>query len=283
MSAATTREERARRKRQVQQQAQQLAMNGEWEAAIELNQEILEATPNDVTALNRLGKAFSELGRYGEAYASYHQSITIDPANQIARRNLQRLEPLKNLESDDTPTERRHTQARQTMFIEEIGKTRVTELLGLADNTTLARMTSGDQVELRVEGKQVVVYSEDGLRMGHLEPRLAQRLIGLINGGNRYSAAVTVVEPGLLRVIIRETFQHPSQAGRLSFPVDNKPLTPRAYTRASERLYAADDTDLYSDDDEAEDAEETEPEEDEEFTETEEVLTEEPEEEERSI
>ena len=281
MSAATTREERARRKRLVQQQAQQLAQNGDWEAAIELNREILETTPNDVTALNRLGKAYSELGRYGESYASYHQSITIDPANQIARRNLQRLEPLKNLEADDTVTERRHTQARQTMFIEEIGKTRVTELLGLADNTTLARMASGDQVELRVEGKQMVVFSEDGLRLGHLEPRLAQRLIGLIDGGNRYSAAVTVVESGLLRVIIRETYQHPSQAGRLSFPVDNTPLTPRAYTR--DRLYAPDDTDLYTDDDDVEDTEETEPEEDEEFTETEEVLTEEPEEEERSI
>ncbi|MFN8542523.1 MAG: hypothetical protein U0232_34215 [Thermomicrobiales bacterium] len=283
MSAATTREERARRKRLVQQQAQQLAMNGEWEAAIELNREILEAAPNDVQALNRLGKAFSELGRYSESYASYHQSITIDPANQIARRNLQRLEPLKNLEADGSVTERRHTQARQTMFIEEIGKTRVTEVLGLADNTTLARMASGDQVELRIEGKQVIVYSEDGLRLGNLEPRLAQRLIGLIDGGNRYSAAVTVVEPGLLRVIIRETYQHPSQAGRLSFPVDNKPLTPRAYTRASERLYAADDADLYSDDDEVEDTDETEPEEDEEFAETEEVLTEEPEEEERPI
>ncbi|MFN8536080.1 MAG: hypothetical protein U0232_01215 [Thermomicrobiales bacterium] len=72
MSAATTREERARRKRLVQQQAQQLAMNGEWEAAIELNQEILEAAPNDVQALNRLGKAFSELGRYSESWPSYH-------------------------------------------------------------------------------------------------------------------------------------------------------------------------------------------------------------------
>jgi tetratricopeptide (TPR) repeat protein len=280
MSAATTREERARRKRLIQQQAQQLALNGEWAEAIKLNQEVLEATPNDVTALNRLGKAYSELGRYSEAYNAYNQSFEIDPANQIARRNLQRLEPLKNLQADDQAPERRHSQARQTMFIEEIGKTRVTELLKLADTTTLARMTSGDQVELRVEGKQVAVYSEDGLQLGRLEPRLAHRLIALIAGGNRYSAAVTVVEPGLLRIIIRETFQHSSQAGRLSFPVSSKPLTPRAYTRATERLYAADDTDLYGDDDEAEDTDDAEPEEDEEFAETEETLgADEPEEE----
>lgn len=279
MSARTASEERARRKRLIQQQAQQLAMNGEWEAAVTLNQEVLEGTPNDVTALNRLGKALSELGRYGEAYTAYNQSLELDPANQIARRNLQRLEPLRDLQADEQ-AERRRSTARQAMFIEEIGKTRVTELQALADNTTLAKMTSGDQVELRVEGKVVSVYSEDGLRLGQLEPRLAQRLITLIGGGNRYSAAVTAVEPGMLRVIVRETYQHPSQVGRLSFPVDSKPLAPRAYTRATERLYATDDQDLYGDDDDdTDDAAETEPDEEEEFTETEEVLTGEPEEE----
>lgn len=276
MSAATTREERARRKRAVQQQAQQLALNGEWTEAVSLNQEILTATPEDVPALNRLGKALSELGRYGEAYEAYSKSYKIDPANQIARRNLQRLEPLKNLAVDASIAERGHAQARQTMFIEEIGKTRVTELLHLADATTLARMISGDQVELRIEGRQVGVYSEDGARLGQLEPRLAHRLITLIEGGNRYSAAITVVETDLLRIIIRETFQHASQVGRLSFPVDGKPLTQRAYTRATERLYAADDTDLYSDDDEAEETEETE--EEEEFAEADETMAEEPEE-----
>ena len=277
--ASVENQEKARRKRLVQQESQQLAMNGEWEAAVALNQKVLGTTPNDVTALNRLGKAQSELGRYGEAYASYERSLEFDPVNQIARRNLQRLEPLKNTQADEQSAERRGSQARQTMFIEEIGKTRVTELLTLADNTTLARMTSGDQVELRVEGKAMVVYSEEGLRLGQLESRLAQRLISLLAGGNRYTAAVTAVEPGMLRVILREVYQHSSQLGRLSFPVDNKPPAPRAYTRASERLYANDDQDPYGDDDDGDEVEEADPEEDEEFPETEETLTEEPEEE----
>jgi hypothetical protein len=83
----------------------------------------------------------------------------------------------------------------------------------------------------------------------------------------------------MMRVIVRETYQHPSQAGRLSFPVDNKPLAPRAYTRATERLYADVDQDFLNDDDEAEETEETDAEEEEEFTEAEETLAEEPEEE----
>ena len=277
---STTRaEEQSKKRRVVLQQAQQLAANGQWEEAVELNREILEGQPNDVAALNRMGKALSELGRYGEAHQSYSQALELDPANQIAKRNLQRLEPLKDQDSAAAMAERRRTQARQSMFIEEIGKTRVTELQGLTDNETLARMTSGDQLELRIEGKRLVVYSEDGLRLGHLEPRLAQRLLSLMAGGNRYSAAVTAVEPGMLRVILRETYQHPSQSGRLSFPIDNKPLAPRAYTRATERLYAGDDADFLSDEDDAEETDEAETEEEEEFADTEEVLAEEPEEE----
>lgn len=261
-------EEQSRRKRMQIQRAQQLAASGEWTAAVELNREFLSENPNDVAALNRLGKALSELGRYGEAHASYSKSLELDPANQIARRNLLRLEPLKDQEGGDTQAaERRRTQARQSMFIEEIGKTRVTELIERADNATLAKMTSGDQVELRTEGRNIVVYSEDGLRLGRLDARLAQRLIPLIEGGNRYSAAVTAVEAGMIRVIVRETYQHPSQAGRLSFPVTNKPIAPRAYTRATEHLYGPEDRDFLTDDDEAEDRDDTETEEEEELAE----------------
>ena len=259
-------EEQSRRKRMQIQQAQQLAASGEWQAALDLNNEFLNENENDVAALNRIGKALSELGRYGEAHASYGKSLELDPANQIARRNLQRLEPLKDQEGGDAQAaERRRTQARRSMFIEEIGKTRVVELVELADNTVLAKMTSGDQVDLRVEGRKIVLYSEDGLRLGRLDARLAQRLLPLIEGGNRYSAAVTAVEAGMLRVIVRETYQHPSLAGRLSFPVGNKPAAPRAYTRATASLYGPEDKDFLSDDDDADDNDDNDTNEEEEF------------------
>lgn len=269
-------DEQSKRKRLKLQRAHQLAANGEWEEAVQLNRELLEASPRDVTALNRLGKALSELRRYGEAYASYQRAVELDPINQIAKRNLQRLEPLKDQGEEERADERRRTQARQSMFIEEIGKTRLTELHDPAPNATLARMTSGDQVELRVEEKQIVAYSEDGLRLGQLEPRLARRLISLIEGGNRYGAAVTAVEPGMIRVIVRELFQHPSQIGRLSFPVDAKPLAPRPYLRDSARLYG-DDQDFVGDEDSDDEELDAEAEEDDEFTE--ESTADEPEEE----
>ncbi|MGN6755356.1 MAG: tetratricopeptide repeat protein [Thermomicrobiales bacterium] len=273
-------EDQSKLKRAQTLRAQQLAATGDWEDAVALNQEILAATPRDVAALNRLGKALSELGRYGEAHEAYNRALDVDPVNQIARRNLLRLDPLKGHDNTAAADERRraHTQARHSMFIEEIGKTRLTELVNVASDDILAQMASGDQVELRAEGRQIVVYNENGFRLGQVETRLGQRLSALADGGNRYSAAVTAVEPGMLRVLVRETYQHPSQKGRLSFPIDAKPLAPRPYLRPTERPYLGDEVDFLSDEDEDTD-DETDTEDEDEFTESEESLNDDNEEE----
>ena len=275
----------ARGKRAQVQRAQQLAGQGEWEAALELNNEILAASPQDVQALNRLGKAYSELHRYEEAYETYNRALELDPANQIARHNVQRLELLKGLRgqgANGQVVEHRHSQVRQSMFIEEIGKTRVVDLEDVAPDTDVVQMSTGDRVDLRVEDGQLVAYCEDGLRLGRLPARLAVRLIELIEGGNRYGAAITGVAPGMLRVIVRELYQHPSQQGRLSFPVESRPTLPRPYLRDSQRTrFLGDDQDfLATDEDEDEIDEETEVEEEEEDEFTEETAADDTEEDE---
>lgn len=271
----TTVQVTSRAKRAQLQRARQLALDGEWEEAIALNQEILAATPSDVSALNRLGKALSELRRYREAFAVYAQALERDPTNQIARRNLYRLEPLKDQEGEAAAAERPRAQARQSMFIEEVGKTRVMELEDLAPNERLLEMSSGDQVELRVEGEQITVYSEDGIRLGRLPLRYARRLMPLIEGGNRYGAAITAVEPGMMRAIVRELYQHPSQYGKLSFTTEERPLLPRPYLRETTRTrFLGDEADFMPNDEEEEDTDEGEGDEDEEgFSEDEEEGT----------
>jgi hypothetical protein len=255
-SERTTVQVTSRAKRAQLQRAQQLALDGEWEEAIALNQEILAATPGDVSALNRLGKALSELRRYREAFAVYAQALERDPANQIARRNLNRHEPLTDQGGEAAAAERPRAQARHSMFIEEVGKTRVMELDDLAPNERLLEMSSGDQVDLRVEGEQIAVYSEDGVHLGRLPLRYARRLLPLIAGGNRYGAAVTAVEPGMMRVIVREIYQHPSQYGKLSFTTEERPLLPRPYLRETTRTrFLGDEADFLPSDEEDEETE----------------------------
>ncbi|KPL15334.1 MAG: hypothetical protein AMJ93_16700 [Anaerolineae bacterium SM23_84] len=54
-------------------QAVELALMGRWDEAVQANQRILEIFPDDIQAHNRLGKAYSELGRYEEAATAYEQ------------------------------------------------------------------------------------------------------------------------------------------------------------------------------------------------------------------
>src|SRR5437879_12470566 len=88
-------EDRARAKNQYAEHAIQLALQGQWSEAAQLNREIVESFPTDVDAFNRLGKAMTELGRYGEARGAYMKALEIDQLNSIARKNLTRLATLK--------------------------------------------------------------------------------------------------------------------------------------------------------------------------------------------
>ena len=56
-------EKQARFKREKSREAIALALEGNWERATEVNKELLRLFPQDVDAMNRLGKAFLELGR----------------------------------------------------------------------------------------------------------------------------------------------------------------------------------------------------------------------------
>ena len=60
--------------------------------------------------------------------------------------------------------------------------------------------------------------STDGEYLGQVEPKLAFRLSQLMEGGNRYEAAITSVVVDKISVIIREVFQDPSQVGKVPFP-----------------------------------------------------------------
>jgi tetratricopeptide (TPR) repeat protein len=201
-------------RRQRTQQAIQLAMQGQWQEAAAVNRAIIAVFPNDVDAYNRLGKALTELGHYSEAREAYAKTLELDSLNSIAQKNLTRLATLG---------ERAVVQAEggqklsPQMFIAEMGKTGITVLTRAAAKAA-ARMTAGDQVFLRRQNNTLVVESSQGEYLGEIEPKLGMRLIKLMESGNQYAAAIATLNQDDVRVIIKETFQDPSQAGKLSFP-----------------------------------------------------------------
>ncbi|MBI2887669.1 MAG: tetratricopeptide repeat protein [Chloroflexi bacterium] len=208
-------EEGARFKRQRAELAVSLAMQSRWEEAVAANQSIVAIFPTDVDALNRLGKAYMELGRYTESSDAYGRALQIEPSNTIAKKNLARLSELRG----STPAvEVAQTSVNPRLFIEETGKTTVVMLQQPGAKEVIARVTAGERVLLKQEGRLLQVTTVTGEYLGLLEPRIGIRLVNLMQGGNKYEAAVTSVSDQHVRIIIRETHQAPEMAGRLSFP-----------------------------------------------------------------
>ena len=208
-------EEQVRLRRQRSKHAIALAMQGRWREAVAANQEIIASFPNDVDAYNRLGRAYIELGEYSSAKEAYSRAIELDPYNVIAQKNLRRLSYLGEAV---VGSEAESDRAEPQQFIEETGKAGVVNLYHLAPREILAKMVAGDRVYLKVDGSGLTVENARGEYLGQVEPKHGQRLIRLMEGGNRYTAAIVSSAEDRVLVIIREVYQDPSQAGLLSFP-----------------------------------------------------------------
>jgi hypothetical protein len=242
-------EDKTRVKRVRTEQAIQFAMQSRWDDAITANRAIIAIFPGEPEAYNRLGKALSETGKIKEAREAYQKALEIEPSNNIARRNLERLASARAKAEPD-----KAQQVDTSLFIEEMGKSGLTTLKP-ANLKVLPTLSAGDEVALKQIGSRLTVETMAGEYISDVEPKLALRLAKLLAGGNKYAAAVTGMTSDTVRVIIKETFQHPTQAGRLSFPAGKAGDVVRPYTKESMVRSDMDDDDDSSD--EADDWEDT--------------------------
>ena len=180
-------EERTRLRRQSSKEAVALAMGGRWREAVAANKSLVESFPNDVDAYNRLGRAYMELGEYALAREAYERAIELDPYNTIAKKNLNRLSHLGEAVVNSGGG---FHKVEPQQFIEEVGKAGVVNLSRLAPPEILARTVAGEQVNLRIEGSSLAVENSLGEYLGQVEPKHGQRLIKLMEGGNKYTAAI---------------------------------------------------------------------------------------------
>ena len=249
-------EDRLRQKRTKSEQAISLAMKNRWDEAAQVNREILELFPNEVDAFNRLGKALTELGRYAEARDAYAHAARLDPLNGIAAKNLQRLGKLAT-EGSAAPSP---SPVDPRLFIEESGKTTVTQLTDVRRTEATTKLSAGDQLQLERRGNQLVVSDLTGQEIGRIEPKLEQDLIRLIDRGNQYAVFVTAVNDQVVHAIIRETHRSAAMGNRPSFRPSAAPESGgvRAYTREGMLRYEVEEEEEEDDELGDDDEEETE-------------------------
>ncbi|HEX8931584.1 MAG TPA: tetratricopeptide repeat protein [Patescibacteria group bacterium] len=180
----------------LKSQAIQTALVGDWINAVDLNQQLLAEEPNDIDTLNRLAFAFLSLGKPKDAKALYEKVLSLDMKNPIAIRNLKRLNDGKSTKTNIT---------LNNIFIEEPGKTKVIELLNVADKKVITHLRSGETIELKIKRNKIFVIDSENQYIGMLPDDICQRLIKFMEAGNQYEAFVRTIENNRVCIFVRET------------------------------------------------------------------------------
>ncbi len=214
----------------LKSQAIHTALVGDWNNAVSLNQSILQEDPDDIDTLNRLAFAFLSLGNTKDAKNIYEKVLSLDMKNPIAIRNLKRLSE-NQIRVSSTPL--------NNLFIEEPGKTKVMELLNIADKKVVSYLRSGERIDLRIKRNRIFALNGDNQFIGMLPDDICQRLIKFINAGNQYEAYIRKVDNNRVSVFIRETKRVKKFRDQPSF-VNN--IVPRAAEKSDKKKSQSDES-----------------------------------------
>ena len=242
-------EERVKPRSLYVEEAIQAALESRWSEALGINQALLERHGADEDTFNRLGKALTELGRLDEALEAYSSALRLNPLNLIAQKNVRKLSAMLE-QKEQLAAGGRAIDVE--LFTEEPGKSALTILRAPGEKLTVV-VAPGDVVELLPEDGQLRAETARGVPLGEVEPKIARRLLPLIESGNRYTAAVARVEDQAIEIIIREVFQAPENARKASFPLSRTQRREDFRPYSKDALLASREIDaapLSSDDDE---------------------------------
>lgn len=188
----------------LKNQAIEAALSGDWNQAISLNEDILKENPDDIEAMSRLAFAQMERGDFKKARTNYEKLLKLDHFNPIALKNLNKLTSIKKRTFKKGSQIPNHPINLANLFLEEIGKTKVVKLKNTAELHILSQLNPGDQVELSIKRRGIVVLDKNGNYLGALPDDLAHRLIQFIKHGNKYQAFVKSSDKNFLAIFIKE-------------------------------------------------------------------------------
>lgn len=226
-------------------QAIQTALTGNWNKAITLNQELLKENPQDIETLNRIALAYTALGNPKEAKRFYQEVLQIDNQNPIALKNLKRLAEARKNHAERGPGVPVLAGDINTMFLEETGKTKVIELINVAQPELVAHLMTGELLTLQVKRLKIFVLDGKKQYIGMLPDDIGKRLLKFLKGGNTYQTCVKSLHNHKINVFIKETKRMNRFKNQPSFATSEK-------TKMTiSKNYVADDDDSGDSEDDA--------------------------------
>ncbi|MDQ3098418.1 MAG: tetratricopeptide repeat protein [bacterium] len=208
------------------QKAIKAALQSEWSDAIQINQELLEQNPHDLESMNRLARAYLELGDINKSKKTYKEVLTIDPYNVIALKNVKRFQAIKGSTTEISNKIVKSLKTAQNSsahitFIEEPGKTKVVQVVRPASPSTLFTLHSGEKALLVPKARSIQIMTEGNVYVGRLPDDLAFQLQYFIKNGNTYDAFIKQVLQNSVYVFIREVKRSEKFTNRPTFSLTN--------------------------------------------------------------
>lgn len=199
----------------------QTALAGDWEKAITLNLALLESDPTDIETLNRLGYAFTVLGKFKDAKSTYKKVLEIDSKNPIALKNLKKLSDAHRGDDGEPVASEIPVLSLwklSDMFLEEGGKTKIIELVNVAEPKIVSALRTGEYITLQIKRLKIFAHDNHKQFIGMLPDDIGKRLIEFISGGNTYEAYVKSVDEHKVSIFVRETKRATRFKNQPSFP-----------------------------------------------------------------
>lgn len=198
------------------------ALNCRWEEAVSLNQQLLKLNPESTESLNRLAKAYFELGKYSTAKKTYNEVLKIDPYNAIAQKNLKKVSSIKKSDGDFVNGNNHSMTISPALFLEEPGITTLVNLVKVAEPQKLLTLSPGAVVNLIEKKRGISVSDSNNQYLGAFPDDSAYHLLKLLKGGNKYQVIIKSVRANGLTILIREIYRSKRFRNQASFLDESK-------------------------------------------------------------
>lgn len=211
------------------------ALDSRWIDALKLNKKIIKFDPQNVDALARLARVYMEMGRINLARKYYGEVVKIDPYNPIALKNLKIIKSFKSNGKNNIIHNGVNGVAKLSaaLFLQEPGKTKIVNLLNVAEPQRLSKTYCGMPVKMVIKNRKITIVDNEGNYLGVLPDDISHHLLRLLKGGSKYDLIIKSIRVNGLAVLIKETFRSKrfkNQSSFLESSADDVILSTEIYT-----------------------------------------------------
>ncbi len=200
----------------LEQNAIDAAINLNWKEAIKTNKQILKKDRHNFPAYLRLGFAYVQTHKLNLARQIYRKVLKIQPNNQLAKENLERIKILAKKSAKKTPV--KEVRFDPSLFLEIPGKTKSVPLVKLGQKNLLAHLVIGQEVILMPKKRRIEVRSKTEDYIGSLPDDLSKTLFLFMKAGGKYLCFIKEASLNRIVVFIKEYKKALKFAKYASFP-----------------------------------------------------------------